>query len=115
MKEPFGRGIGTAGPASMPEDDVPARNSENYFLGLGQELGWLGMGLFIAICYRLGWALHKQKNTLAGAMFATLIGLTLVNLLSYAWADVTLAYLWWGLAAIALASPQVSKVANRHG
>lgn len=115
IDEPFGRGLGTAGPASMSEDEVPARNSENYFLGLGQELGWVGMGLFITICYRLAKALYKQKNNLARAMFASLAGLTLVNLLSYAWADVTLVYLWWGLAAIALALEPDSKVTKRHG
>ncbi|QQS20158.1 O-antigen ligase family protein [Candidatus Saccharibacteria bacterium] len=109
VSEPFGRGLGTAGPASMLEDDIPARISENYFLGLGQEIGWLGMGLFVTVCYRLGRSLYARKEGLARMLFATLAGLTLVNLLSYAWADVTLAYLWWGLAAIGLAWLPTSK------
>ncbi|PID99151.1 hypothetical protein CSA80_03490 [Candidatus Saccharibacteria bacterium] len=111
VNEPLGRGLGTAGPASMLEDTVPARNSENYFLGLGQEIGWLGMGLFIAICLVLSKLLYRQKTVLAWTMLATLVGLTLVNLLSYAWADVTLAYLWWGLAAIALTGSQKKEMA----
>ncbi len=114
VHEPLGHGVGTAGPASMLADEVPARNSENYFLGLGQEIGWLGMGLFVAICYRLGRVLSARTERFPRMLFATLVGLTLVNLLSYAWADGTLAYLWWGLAAIALASPIV-KPQKQHG
>lgn len=103
VTEPFGRGPGTAGPASMLEDTTPARNSENHFLSLGQEMGWLGLGIFVAICYRLAQALYRQRTTFAYALLATFVGLTVVNMLSYAWADVTLAYMWWGLAGIALA------------
>jgi hypothetical protein len=36
-------------------------------------------------------------------LLASLAGITFVNLLSHAWTDDTLAYLWWGLAGIALA------------
>jgi hypothetical protein len=35
-------------------------------------------------------------------LFASLIGITLVNLLLYAWSDDTLSYIWWGLAGIAM-------------
>jgi len=35
-------------------------------------------------------------------LLASLIGLIFVNLVSHAWADDTLAYVWWGLAGIAL-------------
>ncbi|QQS18909.1 O-antigen ligase family protein [Candidatus Saccharibacteria bacterium] len=104
VTEPLGRGLGTAGPASMLEDATPARNSENYFLSVGQETGWLGLGLFIAICYRLARALYKRREPFANVLLATFVGLTFVNLLSYAWADVTLAYIWWGLAGIAMAT-----------
>ena len=103
VTEPFGGGLGTAGPASMLEDTTPARNSENYFLSVGQETGWLGLGIFITICYRLARALYEQRSIFSRALLATFAGLTLVNVLSYAWADVTLAYMWWGLAGIALA------------
>ena len=103
VTEPFGGGLGTAGPASMLEDTTPARNSENYFLSVGQETGWLGLGIFIVLCYRLARALYEQRGIFSRALLATFAGLTLVNMLSYAWADVTLAYMWWGLAGIALA------------
>ena len=91
----------------MLEDTTPARNSENYFLSVGQETGWLGLGIFIVLCYRLARALYEQRNVFSRALLATFAGLTVVNMLSYAWADGTLAYMWWGLAGIALAgAPQ---------
>ena len=107
VTEPFGRGLGTAGPASMLEDTTPARNSENYFLSVGQETGWLGLGIFIVLCHWLARALYERRNIFSRALLATFAGLSAVNMLSYAWADVTLAYMWWGLAGIALAgAPQ---------
>jgi hypothetical protein len=107
VTEPLGRGLGTAGPASMLEDTTPARNSENYFLSVGQETGWLGLGIFIVLCHWLARALYERRNIFSRALLATFAGLSAVNMLSYAWADVTVAYMWWGLAGIALAgAPQ---------
>lgn len=104
LHEPLGRGPGTAGLASVYVRTGEPRYSENFFLGVGQEYGWLGLGLFVAICYRLALVLYRQKDTLSRALFAAFMGLTFINLLSYAWSDVTLVYLWWGLAAVALAT-----------
>ena len=105
LHEPLGRGPGTAGPASV-HNNHPARIAENYFLQIGQETGWLGLALFLAINILLAkelWKRHNDRDHLAMALFASLIGLTFINLLSHAWADDTLAYLWWGLAGIVLA------------
>ena len=44
-----------------------------------------------------------RSDPLALSLFASLIGLTVINLLSHAWADDTLAYLWWGFAGVAMA------------
>jgi O-antigen ligase len=102
IHHPLGSGVGTAGPQSV-YNDKPARIAENYYLQIGQEAGVLGMMLFIAICVVIGKLLFKSRaNPLSLALFASLIGLSFVNLLSHAWSDDTLAYIWWGLAAIAL-------------
>lgn len=104
VREPFGRGPGTAGPASWYNGEHGVRNSESYFLQLGQELGWPGLLLFAAITAVLAVELWRRRaDRLALGLLAVLIGLTLVNQLAYAWADETLAYLFWGLAGIALA------------
>jgi len=48
QQSPLGRGPGTAGPASE-RNNHPARIAENYFLQLGQEMGWLGLAIYITI------------------------------------------------------------------
>ena len=94
---------GSAGPASV-YNSHKVRIAENYFVQIGQETGWLGFGLFIAINVLLGQALWRRRSDpLALGLFAALLGLSFINLLSHAWADDTLGLLWWGLAGVALA------------
>lgn len=99
---PWGSGPGTAGPASV-RNDHPARIAENYYLQIGQEIGLLGLIIFLAINLLVGASLWERRDPLSMALFAGLVGLTLVNMLSHAWGDDTLGMLWWGLAGIALA------------
>ena len=71
---------------------------------IAQEVGIVGLALFVAISYLVAKALwDNRKDDLAKALLASAIGLTFVNLVSHAWADDTLAYIWWGVAGIALA------------
>jgi hypothetical protein len=103
INDPFGRGPGTAGPASV-YNNHPARIAENYYIQIGQETGWIGLALFILINYFIAYALYlRRADNLALTLFASFIGLVVVNMLSHAWSDDTLAYLWWGLAAVAYA------------
>lgn len=102
--EPLGRGPGTAGPASV-YNNHPARIAENYYIQIGQELGWLGLAGFLLINIRLAYLLWLQRHdVLALSLFASLIGISFINLLSHAWTDDTLAYIWWGLAGVAMAN-----------
>ncbi len=104
VREPFGRGPGTAGPASL-RNDHPSRIAENYYLQIGQEVGWLGITLFIAIISMVGYGLWRRRSDkLSRVLLASLVGISFVNLLSHAWADDTLGLLWWGLAGIAYSS-----------
>ena len=103
IRQPLGHGPGTAGPASF-RNDQPARISENYFLQIGQEVGIAGIAIFVAICVLVGRELWRHRSEqLAKILLASLVGITFVNLLSHAWTDDTLAYLWWGMAGICLA------------
>lgn len=108
VRDPLGRGLGTAGPASVYSDTKVMRNSENFFLGLGQEIGWLGLLLFVGLNIQIGRLLYAQRTSMSKVLLATLFGLSLINLLSYGWSDVTLAYLWWGSAGICLAASSSS-------
>ena len=101
---PLGRGPGTAGPASFRNVGHPVRIAENYYLQIGQEVGVLGILIFLAINLLVAQELWKQKaEPLAQILLASLVGITFVNMLSHAWADDTLSLLWWGLAGIAIA------------
>jgi O-antigen ligase len=104
VREPLGRGPGTAGPASF-RNLRPARIAENYYLQIGQEVGVIGLGLFIAINLIIGWRLWRlRQQPLALVLLASFVGLSVVSMLSHAWADDTLAYLWWGLTGLVLGS-----------
>lgn len=104
LHEPLGRGPGSAGPASLYNNHT-GRIAENYYLQVGQETGWLGLLLFVAILTTIAYILWLRRSaTLAFTLLAALVGISLVNLLSHAWTDDTLAYLWWGLAGIAVAT-----------
>ena len=103
IHHPLGLGTGTAGPASV-YNNRPPRIAENYFLQIGQETGLLGLLLFIMITGGVAYLLWMHRaDPLALSLFASLIGLTVINLLSHAWADDTLAYVWWGFAGVAMA------------
>jgi hypothetical protein len=102
--QPLGKGPGTAGPASYRNEPHPTRISENYFLQIGQEVGVLGIGMFIAINALVARELWKiRENILAKFLLASLAGITFINLISHAWTDDTLSMLWWGTAGICLA------------
>ncbi len=108
VHQPLGRGPGTAGPASTynQTDQTMPRIAENYYVQIGQESGWIGLGLFGLINLGVAYLLWlRRRDPLALSLFASFVGLVFVNLLSHAWTDDTLAYLWWGLAGIAMVSP----------
>ncbi|MGH7234370.1 MAG: O-antigen ligase family protein, partial [Candidatus Saccharimonadales bacterium] len=108
-RQPFGQGPGSSGPASVYNHFRPSRIPENYFLAVGEESGWLGMALFIAINAGVGWMLWlRRRSPFALTLFASLIGITFVNLLSLGWSDDTLCYIWWGLAGLCIALPPES-------
>ncbi len=109
IHEPLGRGPGSAGPASV-YNNHPGRIAENYYIQIGQEVGWLGLGIFLLIQAGVGYLLWLRRvEPLALCLFASFIGLSAVNMLSHAWTDDTLAYLWWGLAGIAMAPAVLEK------
>jgi hypothetical protein len=54
-----------------------------------------------------------REDLLARVLLASLVGLSFVALVSHAWADDTIAYLWWGLAGISLA-PAILTGKDKH-
>lgn len=114
ISEPLGRGPGTAGTASFRNNHAP-RIAENYFLQIGQEVGWLGILLFAAINVLVVAELWgRRRDHWALLLIAIFTGLTLINLLSHAWADDTLGLLWWGVAGIVLAPVILQANKQKH-
>lgn len=106
IHEPFGTGPGTAGPASVHNDGHSVRIAENYFLQIAGEVGWAGLVVLLGIFWFVGRELYRRRaDPLAAALLASFVGITLVNMLSHAWTDDTLAIVWWGFAGLALARP----------
>ncbi len=100
---PLGDGPGTAGPASV-YNNHPPRIAEDYYVQIGQETGWLGIVLFGLIVAGVGYLLWlRRDHPLALSLFASLVGLSFIGLLSHVWTDDTIAYVWWGLAGVAMA------------
>jgi len=114
VHEPLGRGPGTAGPASFRNQPHPARIAESYYLQIGQEVGILGMAIFITINILAAKEIWlKRDKMLARVLLASLAGITFINLISHAWTDDTLSLLWWGLAGIVLAPAIITEKHKR--
>jgi hypothetical protein len=101
IKHPLGQGLGSAGPASV-YNNKSAKISENYYVQVAQETGIIGLVLFVSINVLLGIYLYKSGSESSIILFASLIGISFVNLLSHAWSDDTLSLLWFGLTGIIL-------------
>ena len=102
LKEPLGAGIGSTGSASLLGDRPVV--IENQYLMIAHESGWIGLILYLWIfIIFLVRSWHRRRDWLEETVFASGIGLALIGLLLPVWADDTVAIIWWGLAALALA------------
>lgn len=103
VAHPFGQGIGSTGSASLFTDDPTV--VENQVLFVAHETGWVGLALFIAITWVILARLWRRRSDwMAFAAFTSGIGLVIVGMLLPVWADDTVSIVWWGLAAVILAT-----------
>jgi hypothetical protein len=103
VHEPLGGGIGSTGSASLYGSKPLI--VENQFLFIAHEVGWIGLALFVYITFLVLRGLwRKRTDGLALGIFASGVGMVLIGLLLPVWVDDTVAIIWWGLAAIALAA-----------
>jgi hypothetical protein len=99
IDNPLGGGPGSAGPASFYTS--PTKISENYFLQIAQELGVLGLVIFVAINYLVAKKLWLQKkDSFSKVLLASFIGITVAGLFLHTWANEEMAITWWGLAGL---------------
>lgn len=102
LSHPLGGGPGTAGPASRYYSGG-ASITEDYYLQIGQELGWLGLAIFLGILWIAGTWLWRcgRNSSLALGLAAALIGLSIASLLLHTWADEAVAVTWWLVCGVA--------------
>jgi O-antigen ligase len=104
VRHPWGSGPGSAGPASF-YNATGTNLSENYYVQIAQEVGWIGLGLFVAICfYAIRYIVRRRTDPLAIALIASFAGVAFINLLLHGWADDPTALVWWALAGLVVGS-----------
>src|SRR5690606_22490851 len=103
LRQPFGAGIGSTGSASLMGDSPLI--IENQYLFIAHEVGWFGLVLFLVLFGLILQKLWQQRSDWVSlGVFASGIGLACIGMLLPVWADDTVAIIWWGLAATAIAS-----------
>lgn len=101
VNDPLGCGVGCSGPASYYGGS--ARISENYYVQLAEEVGVLGLGLWLTIAWLVTERLYRlRQDLLARALLASFVGISSIGLLLHVWSDDPLSLTWWGLAGAVL-------------
>lgn len=119
VQQPLGYGPGTAGLVSI-SNPQGGRLTENYYLQIAHEVGWLGLALFVVIIslllYRLYTVALSTKAPLTVALFASGVAYVFYSLLIHLWSNEAVAFQWWffvGLCLSSLSSKPGRKVLNR--
>ncbi|MDB5177121.1 MAG: rane protein of unknown function [Candidatus Saccharibacteria bacterium] len=113
LRQPFGSGVGSTGSASL--DSQSPLIIENQYLFVAHEVGWLGLVLFVWLFVEVMRRLwQRRQSALALGVFASGCGLAVIGLLLPVWTDDTVSIIWWGLAAVAIASGKGGKYARKN-
>lgn len=91
-REPFGHGLGSAGPASkLGNNPVIA---ENWYVQIGHEIGVLGLVGYLALLILSIWRLcTSPASVLRDCVLVMIAGLIVVNMFIHGLADSTLSYM----------------------
>lgn len=117
VAHPFGLGLAT-GPGAGARFDVATVTAEDFYLGLGDEIGVLGMlafvALYIALMVRL---LRASRRTtrfrwLAGSLYAAGWGYAVGGLFLHVFLDTTSSLTFFALSGLALALDRQQPVAG---
>ncbi|HEY2428456.1 MAG TPA: hypothetical protein VGI06_05970, partial [Acidimicrobiales bacterium] len=111
---PLGHGIGTGPGIGQRFNTYGQLTPENYYLQIGDELGFAGITLFVLFTilalHRLGAAQRDGPGaTLVSAARTAGVGLALGCFLLHVWADYSTALSFWALAGAALGFGEVAR------
>lgn len=113
VQDPIGYGPGYAGPASY-YNNGNSIIAENYFVQVGQEVGLVGLALFLAICVATVKRLLKYNVVNARLLVASFAGLTLMCMFQHTWADDPTSMTWWALAGLYMADSARVNYNKKH-
>jgi O-antigen ligase len=102
VRHPVGSGPGSAGPASF-YNNSGTNLSENYYVQIAQEVGLIGLGLFVAINVLVVRNVVRRSGFLPSLLVASFAGISLINIFLHGWADDPTALTWWALAGLYMA------------
>lgn len=100
-REPFGHGLGSAGPASkLGSNPVIA---ESWYVQIAHEIGVLGLAGYLALLILGLWKLFSSPSSvLRDSVLVMMAGLIVVNLFIHGLADSTLSYMAAVLVGLAI-------------
>lgn len=103
IDQPQGYGPGTAGLVSI-NNPQGGRLTENYYLQIAHEVGWLGVILFVTIFLLIMYRLFfmARKSPLAAALFASGVAYAFYSLLIHLWSNEAIALQWWLLVGLVI-------------
>ena len=110
---PLGQGVGTAGPASFYNTNQPPSIPENYYVQIGQEVGLVGLALFMVICVAVAREFWQKPGVWPRALLASFVGIAVINVFLHGWADDPTAMTWWAVAGLAIGAPVPKKVKSK--
>ena len=106
LEEPQGKGIGTAPGVGNRFELEETFISDNAILQVGNELGVVMMGIFVALLVVLLKALFSSttpgSDGLAAALGAAGMGLVLAGMLHHVWVSIPVAWLYFAASGVAL-------------
>jgi O-Antigen ligase len=110
IDRPLGYGPGTAGLVAIT-NPLGGRLTENYYLQIAHEVGWLGLALFVAIIAIIVLQLFqlRHKEPLATLLLASLAGYLFYSLLIHLWSNEAVALQWWLLTGVLLGVTMATK------
>lgn len=110
--QPLGEGVGSTGSASLGTQN--ALIIENQYLFIAHEVGWAGLVLFVWLFGEVLWRLWQRRaSAFALGTFAVGCGLAVIGLLLPVWTNDTVSMVWWGMAAVALATGATATKAKK--
>lgn len=110
IQNPFGLGLGDAGPASarFARSGETGFLPESWYLQVGLESGFLGLALFLTILILLALTLLRSKTDFSKVILLGLIAVSAAAVFLHSWESAVVSFTFWTLAGIALA-PQKYK------